>query len=95
MMCGFLKLRNAIFAQARNDYKGIVRGEIPENCGCNIAEIEHFLRSEYCDNLLIASDIDGAAIIEHLHKWRNEYTAAVHGGTPSDKRHYKPFPTKE
>ena len=84
------KIRDAIFAQAIDDYKNIVMGNIAPKPTCNIVEIERFLKSEYCKSLLVDVKITPQEILDYLHKWRQEYYDSLEKGkAKKQKKVYK------
>lgn len=74
-------LRDAIIAQAVDDYKALVAGTQKPGMYCNLSEIERFFKSEYCENLLCDVPTTGEYILRELRQWRKEYLAALKDGT--------------
>lgn len=74
-------LRDAIIAQAVDDYKALVAGTQKPGMYCNLSEIERFFKSEYCENLLCDVELTGEYIFRRLRQWRKEYLAALKDGT--------------
>lgn len=77
-------LRDAIIAQAVDDYKALVAGTLKPCMHCNIEEIERFFKSEYCETLLCDVELTGEYILRWLRQWRKEYLAALKNGTATE-----------
>ena len=78
-------LRNAIIERTMDDYKGLVAGACKAKPDRNITEIEMFLRSRWCAQLLNISDATGPEILDELHEWHGKYTGAKRKPYPKRK----------
>lgn len=81
---GWTALRDAIIEKAISDYKTLIKGKTPYKVNCDVGEIERFLKSDLCKNLLIDTGVSGEDILRELHGWRDEYYDSL---TRKGKKH--------
>lgn len=69
-MEGWRELRNAIILRAIDDWRMLVNRQTTPKSNCNYDEIEQFLSSKWCSELMVDMNIDGKDVLKILQEYK-------------------------